>query len=103
MTTDVIEFIDNEGGYLKWLEDHSTGYVLNTYTSKNRNYMVLHGAWCQLVSDYGKSGKPGRFTGPSYIKICAPDVESLRGWVRQHGRPNGTFTSEECYCLEDGV
>lgn len=100
MTTDVIEFIDNEAGYLTWVKGHSSGYVLNTERSKNWNYMVLHGAWCELVREHKGSGKPGGFTERDYIKICALNVESLRNWVRQHGRSDGTFSSEECYCLD---
>lgn len=100
MTTDVIEFIDNEAGYLTWVKGHSSGYVLNTERSKNRNYMVLHGAWCSQIKDYRQTDEFGKFTMRGYIKICAPDVEGLREWVRQHGRSDGTFSSDKCGCLK---
>ena len=99
MDTNTIEFIGDDLAYLQWLHKHPSGYVLNTERSKNPNYMVLHGAWCQYINGQGSSGKPGRFTERDYIKICSTNVQSLRGWVRDHGRPSGSFSSEECYCL----
>ena len=95
----VIEFVGDDRAYLKWLSQHPSGFVLNTEKSKNPNYMVLHRAWCQSISQVGNPGRPGRFTERDYIKICAPDEESLRNWARQHGRSDGSFSSEKCYCL----
>ena len=100
MTSDVIEFIDSDAAYQDWLHAHPDGYVLNAWRSKNPYSTVLHGAWCKQVSNYGKISQPGSFTERGLIKICASDVESLRDWVRQHGRSGWNFRSEECYCLK---
>jgi hypothetical protein len=92
------EFFHNENGYLNWLRSHPQGFVINTGRSKNTNYMVLHHAWCRQISKYSKNADPGGFTERDYIKICASDLSSLRDWVRQHGRSDGTFSTEhQCY------
>lgn len=92
------EFSGDEQHYLEWLRSNSDGRVINTTKRKNPDYMVLHYAWCKTVSQLGKKAAPGGFTEREYIKICASDRASLQAWVRDHGRPDGTFSSEhDCY------
>ncbi len=90
----VQEFIKNEQGYLEWIHKHPDGFVINTGRSKNANYMVLHRASCGSIKDYQKASGPGAFTERDYIKICGSDIASLRDWVRQNGRSDGTFSKE---------
>lgn len=92
------EFDRDDKLFLGWTHANDQSYVLNTERSKNPNVMVLHHAWCKKMNQLSKNADPGGFTERDYIKICSPDLASLRDWVRQHGRPDGTFSSEhECY------
>jgi serine/threonine protein kinase len=87
-----IEFTGNDEAYLRWLDENPNGYVVNTHRSINPNYMVLHKAACGMIrSTHGIT--PGGYTERGYIKICAPVIEGLKSWVRQHGRPDGSFSS----------
>ncbi len=88
------EFSNDEQGYLDWIRSHPHGFVLNMKRSKNPNYMVLHKAGCRQISQYSKNADRGGFTERGYIKVCASDVPSLCDWVRQHDRPDGTFSAE---------
>jgi hypothetical protein len=89
-------FFDNDSAYLRWLANHPNGYVVNTTRAASSGYMVLHRARCLAISEYTARNKPGAFTERDYAKACAERLEDLRTWVRAHGRPNGTFTSEGC-------
>lgn len=91
----VTEFVKDDPGYLRWLDTHPRGYVVNTERTRNRNYMVLHRSTCWTIGRDNPNVGADAFTGGQYIKICAPDVVSLRAWVRKHGRPDGSF-SKEC-------
>jgi len=92
------EFSRNEQPYLDWIHSHPHGFVINTGRSNDPKYMVLHQAWCKQISQYSKNAAPGGFTERDYIKVCASDLSSLRDWVRQHGRSDGTFSTEhQCY------
>lgn len=90
----VVEFIDDDRSYLKWLDKNPHGFVINTGRSKSHSYMVLHRASCRSIWAYSGRAQPGAFTQHDYIKICAPDIASLRAWVRRHGRTDGSFSSE---------
>jgi hypothetical protein len=100
MEADLIEFKDDDIAYLRWLNMHPDGYVVNTTRNKSPDYMVLHRASCQSISQYSSIAKPGGFTERGYIKVCADQLNSLKSWVRRSGCPNGTFSSE-CSCLNE--
>ncbi len=92
------EFSKNEQLYLDWVRSHPDSFVVNVERSKNPNNMVLHHAWCKQMNHLHKNAAQGGFTERQYIKICAPDLASLQAWVRQNGRPDGTFSTEHpCY------
>jgi serine/threonine-protein kinase len=96
-----IEFIGNDEAYLRWLDENPGGYVVNTHRSVNPNYMVLHRATCGMIKS--TQGIPtGGYTERGYIKICSPVVEGLQSWVRQHGRPDGSFSSACKTCNLEG-
>lgn len=92
------EFKRDERGYLEWLDANPHGYVINTTRSMSPSYMVLHRATCPTISQYNQMCREGGFTERDYIKVCALTHEELRDWVRGHGRPDGSFSSEGCYC-----
>lgn len=89
-------FKNQESDYLTWLLRNPDGFVLNRYSRGNSpNYMVLHRTSCRQINKPGGTAKPGGFTEREYMKVCATERESLESYVRQHGRPDGTF-SKEC-------
>jgi hypothetical protein len=99
----VVFFIDDDTGYLRWLANHTNGYVINTRRSASPAYMVLHRATCPTISDYAPRNQPGAFTERQYAKVCSEKLEDLRAWLQAHGRPDGTFTSEACpRCWQSG-
>ena len=93
-----ITFDGNDDHYQTWLKRNSSGFVINTSRSPDRqqSYMVLHRATCTSVGSYTEVGRPsGGFTERAYIKICAPTIAALRIWAKNHGRHDGSF-SKEC-------
>lgn len=94
--TPVQFFNDDDDGYQRWLADHPNGYVVNTSRTISPTYMVLHRATCRSISEYKPQHAPGAFTERDFVKACADTVVDLRRWVRGHGRPDGSFTSDTC-------
>jgi len=94
----VYEFEGDDEKYLKWIFQNPYGYVINTPRSMPLDYMLLHRSSCSTISEYTGTAKRGGFTERDYIKICAEDIDSLRSWVRQHGRPDGSFSGECHHC-----
>ena len=93
--SEVKAFVGDDDGYLRWLDRHPTGYVINTERSRNPNYMVLHEASCRHIGRENDNVAPGGFTERRYIKICAESADDLRAWARRNGRPDGSF-SKRC-------
>jgi serine/threonine protein kinase len=96
-----IEFIGNDKAYLRWLDENQGGYVVNTSRSISPKYMVLHKATCGMIKSTNGI-PPGGFTERNYIKICSKTVEGLQSWVKQHGRPDGSFSSSCGACRPMG-
>lgn len=94
----LIVFDDGDVSYLRWLASNPEGYVLNTLRSKPATYMTLHRATCSSISEYHPNASSGAFTEREYIKVCTNELGALRTWVRQHGRPDGSFSSECGIC-----
>ncbi|MHB1510122.1 MAG: hypothetical protein ACYCST_12155 [Acidimicrobiales bacterium] len=78
-TTVIMHFVDDEDGYLAWLEDHPTGFVVNCERDPKASYLVLHRADCTSVS-----GMPARgvLWTHTYKKVCAGSVAELDTWAR---------------------
>lgn len=85
--------------YQQWLAMNSAGYVVNARRSLKSTYMVLHRATCPSIHRYRRNAGKGAFTVRSYVKACARELEALRGWVRQHGRGDGSFSKECGLCI----
>ncbi len=81
----ISEFVDNDIHYLRWLKNHSEGYVINTTRSKSSSYMVLHRSICPLISEFSKRRKVGGFTERDYIKICSDDLSNFVPGYSQMG------------------
>jgi hypothetical protein len=91
-------FAGDDSAYYRWLETHMQGFVLNTRRNLSTDYMVLHSAMCPHISRPIHESTAGGFTERDYIKICADSVETLQDWMRAHGRPDGSFSSECQHC-----
>ena len=75
----VSRFCDDDEGYLRWLDMHPDGFVINTYRRPSRGYLMLHKAECRTI----RGAK--RWTA-DYIKICSVSAPRLREWaVREVG------------------
>ena len=93
----VLEFTGDDEAYLDWIEANPHGFVVNTPRAMPVSYMILHRATCRFISALQPQAGAGGFTERDYIKICAAEVDDLRGWAMHHGRSDGTFTGA-CPC-----
>jgi hypothetical protein len=84
--------------YFRWLTENSTGFVLNTWRACSPSYIVLHCASCRHISEPTHENEPGGFTERRYVKVGAADIESLRDWAADHGRPNRSFSNTCSHC-----
>jgi hypothetical protein len=91
-------FDSDDNAYQAWLAANPNGYVINTRRDFEPSYMVLHRASCRTIREYTDMAGEGGFTERDYVKVCAESVSALREWVRQHGRPEGTFSNECGFC-----
>jgi hypothetical protein len=90
----------NDDAYGRWVADHPSGYIINTNRNINPRYMALHRSRCDDVTN-PRRYEPGAYTERQYAKVCGDSRSGLVDWLRQHGRPDGSFTSEECLCNRD--
>lgn len=74
----VIEFRDDDAGYLAWLAAHRDGYVINIARGHSPTQARLHHAGCRTIS--GQNPRGGPWTG-QYVKVCAEDVVELDRWA----------------------
>lgn len=92
----MITFDDDDASYLDWVKAHPGGYVLNVRDRPDPHYVVLHRAMCKTISR--DLTNPAGYTGASYRKIVAGTKDALRRGAVQHGRLDGTFSSECAHC-----
>jgi hypothetical protein len=82
---EAVEFSRDAREFFAWLTQNSGGYVLNRDRLENtQRPMVLHRSRCMLFRTHHDN--PDAFTGRKAIKVCAPGVEALDEYARQHGR-----------------
>lgn len=72
-------FVDDDPGYLRWLEQHADQFVLNTYRTPRPDYLRLHRADCGIISGTPANGEHWTH---NYIKVCGSRGE-LEVWARQ--------------------
>lgn len=72
-------FANDDTGYRSWVAENRAGYVLNSYSHPNRNYLKLHRATCGTITSASRT----HYTSRDYIKVCAMDIESLAAWARE--------------------
>ena len=73
-------FADDDVAYLDWVRTWPGGYVLNCDRSPSPNYLMLHRAHCDHITEAG-SLKTTWTT--SYIKVCSTDRNELKAWANE--------------------
>jgi hypothetical protein len=76
---DMQHFLDDDAGYLAWLRDHPTGFVINAARTPRPDYLVMHRAECRHIN--GRTGVE-HWTDSQYRKVCAESVGELERWAR---------------------
>jgi hypothetical protein len=77
----VQSFVDDDAGYLTWLDEHPDAFVINTYRTPSPAYIRLHQARCRTIN--GSPARGSRWTN-DYRKICGTRAE-LETWARNLG------------------
>jgi hypothetical protein len=72
------QFVNDERGYLRWLEENPRGYVVNSFRSPTSNYLKLHRASCKHIN----KGFENNWTTGDFIKTCSTDPAALDDWAK---------------------
>jgi len=78
----IIEFMDNDQGYVAWLAAHPDGFVLNCERPPRPSSLTLHRSTCWTISR--TSGSNWTL---NYQKVCADTFEEIASWAGQIGPP----------------
>jgi len=80
-------FIDDDNGYLAWLDGHRDGFVINCERDPKPNYVILHRASCGTIT--GTPSRGVRWT-KDFRKVCAGSAAELDDWAEDAigGRPS---------------
>ena len=75
-------FNDDEAGYLRWIRNNPTGFVVNAgrLPGDIPDPYMLHRATCSFIS----SSKIKNYTTTSYMKICSLDKQELLRWAGEY-------------------
>ena len=73
----MIIFINEDEGYLRWIDQNSTGFVVNAARVPKPNYLILHRATCAHIAN----DKRSNWTTSAYIKICSNSSDELNDWA----------------------
>ena len=87
----MIEFLDNDEGYLSWIAKNPDGFVLNVRRIADPGYVVLHRASCGSISTDKRES--GAYTTRDYRKVCAVKIVKLQIAAKQEGRRDGSFSN----------
>jgi hypothetical protein len=74
----IVEFMDNDKGYVAWLTGHPDGYVLNCERPPRPSGLTLHRATCWTISRAS-----GTNWTVNYQKVCADTFEEIDDWAGQ--------------------
>ena len=94
-------FDSGDAPYMKWMERHPEGYVLNTRRTPYTTYVVLHRSGCSHIASI-KTGKDDGFTARDYIKVCAEEPQPIVDWVKENRR-TGLSSLRPCGSCEPEV
>ncbi len=74
---EVVEFVNDDPGYFRWLRDNVAGFVLNCERVPRAVYLKLHHAKCGWIN----SSRIKNYTCSNYIKICSRSIAALQAWA----------------------
>ena len=83
--SDVLQFVDDDEGYLQWVHENPVGYVVNSNRKPTSSYVILHRADCRHINSPNRSNWTN-----DYIKTCSLDVAVLEAWA--HSTTGGPLT-----------
>jgi hypothetical protein len=92
----MVRFCSDDLGYLAWTAAHPDGFVLNVRRIADPEYVVLHKATCDSISNDRQA--PEAFTGRAYRKVCADSIQELRDAAQREGRPDRSFSKRCGFC-----
>ncbi len=72
----ITHFMDDDAGFLDWIEANPDGYFVNTERNPKPNYLVLHRSSCPHL----KGGSDLHWT-KDYVKFCSTDSGELEEWA----------------------
>lgn len=72
-------FIDDDVGYLAWLNDHQATFVLNAQRRPTRSFLVVHRTGCPTMR--GATPEGGWTT--RQLKVCSTTREEIERWCLQ--------------------
>jgi hypothetical protein len=75
----MIQFTDDDQGYLAWIADHPDDFVINTPRVPKHSYVRLHRADCRLLSGVPANGVHWTRL---YTKICGKRP-ALESWAQE--------------------
>ena len=80
----VRKFRDDEAGYLLWVQENQTGYVVNVDDpQRTLQYPMVHLASHKVISSAVRTN----YTTGRYLKYCSCSLEELELWSQEnHGR-----------------
>lgn len=77
-------FKDDETGYLRWVQAHPGGYIVNIDEPQvTPQYPMVHVASHKLLSSPARTN----YTTGRYFKVCSEQLENLEAWAQsKYGR-----------------
>jgi hypothetical protein len=88
MMSGMQRFVDDDRGYLDWVDHHPDSFVINTGRTPSAAYLMLHRASCGTIT--GEPARGTTFTG-EYAKVCGErnELEEFACHLGGHAQPCG--------------
>jgi hypothetical protein len=72
-------FVNDENGYLGWVQAHPNGYVVNIDNPQvTPQYPMVHAASHRSMSTPARTN----YTTGRYFKVCSEQFEELEAWAQ---------------------
>lgn len=91
----MIEFTDDDNGYMAWVGANPDGLVVNVRAAAGPSYVVLHRATCRHIATVRDDRA---YTGRGYRKVVSTSLDDLRAYARSIGRWDGSFSQTCSHC-----
>jgi hypothetical protein len=76
----ITQFSQDDDGYERWINAHTSSYVLNCANPPSPDYIVLHYSTCRTIT-----GQPTRGASWTsiYQKVCADSISEVDSWAKR--------------------